>query len=387
MKFRVFVDKRRSYPYPVYVAVRRNKKRFYVNTGIKCHTDVVGMEFGKAEPNRQAKCSALAKKMLKAEEMLITAPPTESNEELQKRMLQEISGELVAEKLFVNYLDEFVALKDNQGTIGLYAITRRKIEEYDPKATLESITEEWLTGFRRYYGRMSANGISIHYRNMRAVFNYCIRKRYTQNYPFENFKIATTETAKRSLSVDTIRRIRDCKCEKWQERYRDFFMLMIYLMGINASDLFELPADAIHEGRIQYHRHKTGKLLDIAVPKEAMEIIERYRGEKYLLNALETYSNRKDFLHHMNDALKTLGMEYKPGMKPKGRPIDKNLSTYYSRHSFATLCSELDIPESTIARALGHTIQGVTSIYIRFDMKKVDKAQRMVIDYINEKHG
>lgn len=385
MNVKVYIDKRRGNPYPVYVAVRRNGQRFLVGTGIRCCTDIVGMEFSKAEPNRRAKGSMLARKMLKAEEILLSASASDDNAVLRMRMAREISGEVQAERLFVDYLDEFVGLKDNAGTIGLYAITRRKVEEYDCKATLESIGEEWLTGFRRYYGKMSANGIGIHFRNIRAVFNFCIKRKYTQNYPFTEFRIGKTETIKRSLSVETIRKIRDCKCAEWQERYRDFFMLMVYLMGINASDLFELPPDAVHDGRIQYHRHKTGKLYDIAVPPEAMEIIDRYRGKGYLLNALDTYASRKDFLHHMNDALKTLGMDYgRPGTKPTGGPIDKRLSTYYSRHTFATLCSELDIPESTIARALGHSTGGVTSIYIRFDMRKVDEAQRMVIDYINK---
>jgi hypothetical protein len=45
----------------------------------------------------------------------------------------------------------------------------------------------------------------------------------------------------------------------------------------------------------------------------------------------------------------------------------------------------LDTPKETISAALGHNIgSDVTSIYIKFDLKKVDDANRRVIDYMNE---
>ena len=63
-------------------------------------------------------------------------------------------------------------------------------------------------------------------------------------------------------------------------------MLMFYLIGINAIDLFNLKQ--IVDGRIEYKREKTGKLYSIKVEPEAMEIINRYKGNKFLLNTLET---------------------------------------------------------------------------------------------------
>lgn len=50
----------------------------------------------------------------------------------------------------------------------------------------------------------------------------------------------------------------------------------------------------------------------------------------------------------------------------------------------ASIAAELDIPKETISEALGHSIGSeVTSIYIKFDRKKVDEANRKVIDYVN----
>lgn len=71
--------------------------------------------------------------------------------------------------------------------------------------------------------------------------------------------------------------------------------------------------------------------------------------------------------------------------------ISTNISALYkARHSWATLAAELDIPKETISAGLGHEIgSDVTSIYIKFDQKKVDDANRRVIDYLfgKEKAG
>lgn len=59
------------------------------------------------------------------------------------------------------------------------------------------------------------------------------------------------------------------------------------------------------------------------------------------------------------------------------------LPTTTHAHSWATIAYSLDVPEHIIAQALGHaTAHTITSIYIKRDEKKVDKANRAVIDYL-----
>ena len=64
------------------------------------------------------------------------------------------------------------------------------------------------------------------------------------------------------------------------------------------------------------------------------------------------------------------------------RPLFPNLTTYWARHTWATLAAGLEIPKETIAAALGHGGNTVTDIYIDFDRKKVDEANRRVIDWV-----
>lgn len=136
---------------------------------------------------------------------------------------------------------------------------------------------------------MKVNAYAIHLRNIRAVFNWAIDEEYTSNYPFRKFKIQSEVTRKRSLTVEQLRTLRDYPCEDYQVRYRDMFMLMFYLIGINAADLFLAKPDQVVNGRLEYKRAKTGRLYSVLIQPEAQEIINKYRGKKYLINIMDEY--------------------------------------------------------------------------------------------------
>lgn len=103
---------------------------------------------------------------------------------------------------------------------------------------------------------LSINSQSIELRNIRAVFNQAINEDVAElnAYPFRKFKIKTEATRKRSLTIEQLRRLRDFECEESQRQYRDMFMLIFYLAGINTVDLFNLKK--ITNGYIEYRRPK-----------------------------------------------------------------------------------------------------------------------------------
>lgn len=139
-------------------------------------------------------------------------------------------------------------------------------------------------------------------------------------------------------------------------------------------------------GRIETARIKTGQPLSIKVQPEAMSLINKYRGKKYLLDVYDRCKSYRSFQHRLGDALKTIGTAYNPVSKKwEGKALQPEISYYWARYTWATLAAELDIPERTIGAALGHsTSKSVTSIYTRVDMrKKIDDANRKVIDLVD----
>lgn len=349
--------------------------------------------FNKKEINYQRKNLHLKDILANVERTLIEL--SENRIFLTDKMLKDkiasiVTGSEATEKAFIDYLDEFAGTKSNEGTAGVYLQTRRKLEQFDAKCTFETMDRAWLARFERWMIEkgMKTNAYAIHLRNIRAVFNYCIDEEYTTLYPFRKFKIKKEETRKRSLTVEQLRMLRDYPCEDYQVRYRDMFMLMFYLIGINSVDLFTAKHSDVVNGRLEYKRAKTGKLYSVLIQPEAMEIIEKYRGENYLLNVLDEYRNYKDFLHRMGIALKEIGPMERRGLGGKKirEPLFPEISSYWSRHTWATIAASLDIPKEVISAGLGHDIgSSVTSIYIDFNLKKVDEANRRVIDYVNGK--
>ena len=249
----------------------------------------------------------------------------------------------------------------------------------------ENITKEWLLRFFNYMAPQSPsrNARNIHLRNIRAVFNEAIDDEITTAYPFRRLQIKNVPTRKRNLKVENLRTFINYPCEKHAQQYLDIFKLMFMLLGINIIDLCNLK-EIDNEGRINFYRAKTNRLYSIKVEPEALEIINKYRGKDYLLDILDRWKSHKDFMLKMNRTLKKIGPVKRVGLGGKKiyEPLFPEISTYWARHSWATIAASLDIPRDTIAHALGHGGNTVTDIYIDFDERKVDEANRKVLDWV-----
>lgn len=289
-------------------------------------------------------------------------------------------------RLFISRFRRFADLKTNPRTKEIYEATIARINAFDrhcERLTLEDIDRAWLNNFDSFLAKTSpsVNARSIHMRNIRAVFNDAIDDEITTHYPFRKYKIKRAATPKRSLSVEDLRELFAYSVEEYQRKYLDIFKLTFMLIGINICDLCHLKR--IKGGRIEYQRAKTHRLYSVKVEPEAMEIIERYIGKQWLINPLDTYNNYKNYAKKLNEALQSIG-EVEIGKQGRKtiKPLYPELTTYWARHTWATIAASLDIPKETIAAALGHGGNTVTDIYIDFDQRKVDEANRRVIDWV-----
>lgn len=302
--------------------------------------------------------------------------------------VEEKKEEAAAANTLLEVAKRFTALK-KESTRLTYERTVKHIETFVSKGQtniLDEVNKAWLTAFDNYLAESnpSPNARAIHFRNLRAIFNYAIDEELTANYPFRRFKIKTVKTDKRSLSVAVLRQVFTYPIEDWQEQYRDMFKLSFMLMGINFADMLNLKRSDMREGRIVFNRHKTARLYSMKVEPEARVLIEKYAGTDHLLSIMD---GRKDYLQYVrqtNNALRKIGDCERSGLggKKTHHAICPELSTYWARHTWATIAASLDIPKETIAAALGHGGNTVTDIYIDFDRRKVDEANRKVLDYV-----
>lgn len=300
-------------------------------------------------------------------------------------------------RLFAPFFKKKMDAVANKGYRESYDYTYKKIQAFceDKDADhgkdfdrllFDDISLRWLNAFDEWLAGQGAaqNSRNIHFKNIRTVINRAIDEELTDKYPFRRFKIRPEATEKRSLSVKNLRRLFDYPVEEYQKFYVDMFKLIFMLCGINTADLHGLKE--IRDGRIEYRRAKTHRLYSIKIEPEAMEIIERWKGESGLLCVADRWSDPSDFNKNMNIALKKIGTRKKlPGRG--GKEVIKSsfpgLSTYWARHSWATIAyNDCGISRDVIAQALGHGGNTVTDVYLDKDRKLADDANRKVIDYV-----
>lgn len=303
----------------------------------------------------------------------------------------------------IGYYLQYISFTRNKSTRGTHEHTLKKIQEYDRrKLSFKDIDKAWLQGFVRHLfsqhldsrGKaiagvrpLTPNGVNLHLRNLRTLFNDAIDCGMAEAnwYPFKKFELPSEEPPKLALPVQDLRIIRDFRAEEFCQRYLDVFMLSFYLIGINIGDLLLLRPSDVVAGRIEFNRQKTHKHYSIKIEPEAQVIINRWKGTKYLLCFMDEREDYKSFLKLMNKHLKEFGtvvIDQKHGGRKTKTGLYPFLRSYYARDTWATLASALDVPEDTIAAALGHGKKNVTKSYISFNVKKVDIANRMILDFV-----
>lgn len=313
-----------------------------------------------------------------------------------KAMTEKARPSVVATVDIATLFKEYMNTGMKEGTKEIYRTTLTKIKAYDSSASISDINLKWLRGFDNYLSRTQGiNGRAIYMRSLRAVCNYALHIKAISNYPFENYKIKHEPTRKRSVSVEKFREFINYPVPDRLTRYRDYFLLMFFLIGVNSKDLLLAKDSSVVNGRFEYVRHKTGKHYSIKIEPEANAIIGKYKGTDWLLDAMDTCKHYKSFAHDMNDALKEVGqVEWRmvpayddlfapPKLEKVVHPIIDGITTYYARHCWATFAYEAGVPIDIIAQALGHSSENrTTMIYVKYDRSKVDAANRRVIDYV-----
>ena len=385
---KIYVNNR---DFKVFFAITFKYKRFYIYTGLQTTEKFSGMIFPKSDKSAKAKTARLASLYADVENYVLSHP-NDTVEELKDHLKEVINGAKKSDtSSFVCYIRKIAETKGRYNTQRNYERVARAIEIYDKDCTFESVDKKWIVSYidhERRKGR-KGNGIQTDIQILKFIFNRAIEDELTDKFPFRGVSVKKEQTKKRCLSLEQLRAIRDFKLTGKKAMYRDCFMLSFYLIGINISDLLFLPKTSLKNGRIIYKRNKTGKLYDIKVEPEAMEIIERHKSRKKdrLLSFLEegdaTITNT--FANNLTRHLRTIGEKERHSYYVTVHPIEEGITSYWSRHTWATMASELDIPMEVIGRSLGHSLwdNAVTSTYIKYDTKKIDEANRKVIDYLN----
>lgn len=294
-----------------------------------------------------------------------------SARQLRDNIIREAAGKKSAtlKDMFVRYTSREMGNKTKKN----YSVTWNTIAQFDKTSEtllLDDISRDWLERYNLFLLNIGNchNTRTVRIRHIAAVFNYAIDNELTTNYPFRRLDLSIEPTKKRDLKVEELREVFSANVKEKDRKLLDAFKVMFLLIGINVHDLYNLTRDNIVDGRLEYKRLKTGKQYSILIQPEVIEIMNRYPGKDRLFSFCEHYANASSFAMVTNILLKK---------------IRAGLTTYYARHTWATLAFKLGVPKDTISLALGHSFGArVTGTYINADLSRVDEANRKVIDYV-----
>jgi site-specific recombinase XerD len=225
---------------------------------------------------------------------------------------------------------------------------------------------------------VTKNTVSCYMRVLRSIYNQAVKRGLTtQKNPFANIFTRIDKTVKRAVNEDVIVQLKNMDLTDHSELAlaRDLFMFSFYMRGISFIDMANLRKNNVKNGYIAYIRSKTKQHLTVRIEDCMQEIITRHAEqtiEDYLL-PVYTAQNRDNTsqLRNHNKRLKRISDMLK---------LEKPLSSYVSRHSWATLALRKGIPLEVISESMGHENETTTRIYLAsLEQSVVDKANAEII--------
>ncbi len=260
------------------------------------------------------------------------------------------------------------------GTARSYKDVIRILKKYnnDRDLSFTQLSYDFILKFEtnHYSKGNSANGLSVYLRAIRAIYNKAIKAGLVDKeyYPFADYKIKSVPTEKRAIEWELLKKIIELKLDATHDCFdaRNYFVASYMMYGMNYTDMAFLQKSDIVDGRIKYRRKKTSKLYDIKITPALNEILSRYislnpdseyifpivKRDSALLQYRDIEWARKRYNKKLKDLASYCG-------------IEENLTSYVSRHSFATQAMLQQVPLNAISSMLGHSSLKTTQVYLK----------------------
>jgi integrase/recombinase XerD len=298
---------------------------------------------------------------------------------------------------YFNFHQEVINEFNNSGKMGSAKInkdTLASLKKYHQKDQLKftDLNVEFLQKYDSYLRSRGGidSGIGIKMRTIRAIYNKAIQRKIIPDrfYPFKTVKISNlkNENKKEYLTENEIKLIinKDYIQNKKLQFAKDMYLFSFYCRGMNFIDIMKLNHTNLFENRISYIRTKTGVHLEFKLIPSAQEILNYYSQKSFnnylfpvLLNEnmtpLQLKNREHKILGQINKSLKEILQVLE---------INKNITFYTARHSFATYLKFNNVSIDAVSEMLGHTNIKTTQSYLsKLPNKKLDT----IVDNVFEK--
>jgi len=265
----------------------------------------------------------------------------------------------------------------------------------------KNITPDVLNDYEKHLlaeGK-SPTTISINARCLRRLFNLAIMTGDVDKalYPFGDkeaglYQPPQHRNVKKALSKSDIKKIFDYKplTGSPEHFYRDLWLFSYLCNGANLADICHLKYSSIQSDTIIFIRHKTAhnrkiKPVLVSLIEPVKDIIDRWGTkpavqDKYVFSILRNGLGPAKEVAMIKQTTKMCNTHLKRIALQIG--INENISTYWARHSFASVLKQSGENIAYISEALGHSNLRTTENYLSsFDDEKRKEAAKKLTDF------
>lgn len=291
------------------------------------------------------------------------------------------------------------------GQIATAIMTNCAIESFKKfdgdRIPFQSITKDWLQAYEQWMIGSDATEttVGMYLRRLRAAYNVAIKEGLisSENYPFgaTEYIIPVGRNIKKALSMESLNKIMNytprTESEEWA---RDMWLFSFYANGANIKDIIQFRRRDMDENRISFSRKKTKSstrsrpvTITIGISRDMQRLIDKWcknalHPDDYLLPVLEHAATDEKIHFEAYNLVKLINKRMKSICKELG--IDQHVTTYSSRHSFATIVRNSGKSVEFVAEALGHSSITTTQNYLAsFDIASV-KENAKYLDSIRD---
>lgn len=272
-------------------------------------------------------------------------------------------------------------LKEEQrlGTAMSYEYALKSIESFKPNLSFAEINKSFLDKYENFMLRngKSKTTIGIYLRSLRAIYNQQNIDRSI--YPFgeskKQYAIPTSRNIKKALTVEEIARIYQYEAtpKSTKEMAKDYWIFLYLSNGMNVKDFCMLKWKNIEGDMLTYLREKTkrskkdSKPISVALKAETMEIVQKWGQpsldkEAFIFPHLQKGMSAETERATYKQLTKTINKYMKQIASELG--LNKEVTTYFARHSFATVLKRSGAKIEMISELLGHSSVDVTESYL-----------------------
>lgn len=278
---------------------------------------------------------------------------------------------------FDRYINELNA-QQQIGTAVSYRCAKNSLEEFNAGMKFADVTPEML---KRYEKWMTSAGkspttIGFYLRSLRTLFNRADIDRAL--YPFGDrkgkYSIPTGRNIKKALTLEEIGKIFNYKPQpdSTEEMARDYWIFLYLSNGMNVKDFCLLKRKNIEGDTIRFYRAKTMRSKRekqetiVSLKPQSKAIIKKWsqpslHPEAYLFPHLQKNMTPEQERQTIQQLTKTINKYMKRICKELEM---KPATTYFARHSYATILKNNGTSLEFISEALGHSSQLTTRNYL-----------------------